>query len=198
MSEPSRIAELQARWRMLLAEEETAFELACTLDREDDRPTPAKAEAVRTWWSIVNSILWLQIRTKAQFGHELEPPAVITLGRLANISEEISNGNIPHFVTDASEVGRNKYWIRERHHISYGILYIEAVRQGEISDNAPNKTVREAFGVSAKTVQNWLKKRDEICVGVPKSNLSGDELLQKVYDCGAIYSRIGRGATKHD
>ena len=187
------IANLQMLWSELMEQEEGAFQRCCELDRDVPDKNPVKSKAVRHWWSIANAALWMFTRTRAQHNHELQPFPSFLFGRLANISEEISNGIIPTFVEDARSGGRPMYR-GERHHIAYGVLYIEAVRRGEIDDKAPNQTVRRAYNVTAKAVQGWVKRRDELCVGVPFSHLSADQLREKMLKCAANYARIGRGA----
>ena len=173
--------------------EEDAFQRCCRLDASNQEASDEKKRAVREWWSLVNGVLWMFVRTRAQHDCELTPFPAYTLGRLANIAEEISNGNIPSFVMDARKGGR-ALWRSERHHIAFGIAYIEAVREGKIADPSPNKTVRQAYNVTAKAVQNWMKRRDEICVGVPLKNLDPVQLEEQMRECAEVYARIGRGA----
>lgn len=193
MTGQNALAELQLRWASLLEEEERLFQHCCTLDRESPERTDEKSSAVREWWRAANAIIWLHVKTRAQHNHELLPYPMFVLGRLANICEEVSNGNIPSFVTDAAGGGR-PWWRKERHHIAYGVLYIEAVRAGHLSDRSPVKTVRLAYNVTAKAVQNWLKRRDEICIGVPAANLTPEQLREMMLQSASVYSRIGRGA----
>lgn len=188
-----KLTDLQAKWSDLLQQEEIAFQRCCELDRQNHDRSSEKSEAVRHWWNVVNAVLWMFNRTRAQHDHELKPFPMYVLGRLANISEEISNGIIPTFVEDARGGGRPLY-LGERKHIAYGVLYVEAARRGEIDDKAPNKTVRQAYNVTAKAVQGWMKRRDQICVGVPIRHLDPQELREKMLECGQVYSRIGRGA----
>lgn len=188
-----KLAELESKWIDLLETEEAAFQRCCELDRESPDRTPQKSDAVRHWWNVVNSALWMFNRTRMQFDYELKPFPMYVLGRLANISEEISNGIIPAFVEDARGNGRPLH-LGERKHIAYGVLYVEAARRGEIDDRSPNKTVRQAYNVTSRAVQGWMKRRDKICVGIPYRHLSPEDLTEKMLECGQVYSRIGRGA----
>lgn len=191
------LAQLQLEWSKLLEQEEKAFTRSCDLDNTTSDKSDKKSEAVREWWSIANAVLWMFTRTRAQLDHELQPFPAVVFGRLANIAEEISNGIIPTFVDDARKGGRPMYRA-ERHHIAYAVFYIEAAKRGEIEDNSPNKTVRQAYNVTAKAVQGWVRKRDSICVGVPFKNLSPEKLRKKMLECGEIYARLGRGAPAHN
>lgn len=188
------LSELKVEWVDLLGAEEKAFQFCCELDREQPTRTREKSEAVRHWWVIANAVIWMFTRTRAQYDHELQPFPMFVLGRLANISEEISNGIIPSFVEDARGGRGRPLRLGERRHIAYGVLYIEAVRRGEINDNAPNQTVRRAYNVTAKAVQGWVKRRNEICIGVPHRHLTPEKLRAKMLECGSVYSRSGRGA----
>lgn len=78
-----------------------------------------------------HAVLWMFVRTRAQFDHELLPFPVDVLGRLANIAEELSDGIVPALVADARKGGR-PYRLRERRYIAYAVLYILAVKRGEI------------------------------------------------------------------
>ncbi len=189
-----RLVEIRATWSALLEAEETAFQKCCDLDHENHEKTKQKSEAVRHWWGLANEILWMFTRTRMQYNHELQPFPAFTLGRLANVSEDISNGIIPSFVEDARRGRGRPMFSGERKHIAYGVLYIEAVRSGEIEDRSPNLTVRRAYNVTARAVQGWMKRREEICLGVPFRQLSPEELKKKMLECGEVYSNIGRGA----
>lgn len=193
MTESKRINELQLHWTDLLQQIEAQFDICTKLDVASAVKPNEKAEATRKWWAIANSALWMFVRTRAQYDYELTPFPYLLLGRLANISEELSMGNVPSFVSNTKTKGR-AYWRMERHHIAYAVLYIEAVKRGEINDHSPNKTVRRAYNVTARAVQKWLKRKAEICVGVPHRGLSSEQLTQKMIECGKVYSRIGRGA----
>lgn len=184
--------ELQRKWEQLLKDEERLFEEACELYRHNNERTPQKSEKVREWWLVVNSVLWMFTRTKAQNGYNLSPDPLFTLARLANISEELANGNVPAMVRDVAKSGRTMT-LGERKHIAIAVLYVEAAKRGDISDKSPVITVARAYNVTRKTVQNWQKKRDELCVGVRKDN-DPEWLTAEMHRCGGIYTRIGRGA----
>lgn len=180
-------------WPKLLDREESTFLMCVKLDGQNRERTPKKSTAVREWWTIANAVIWMFVRTRAQHNHELEPFPAYTFGRLANIAEELGNGIVPKLVSDTATAGRPTR-LAERHVIAYGILYIEAVRRGEIADKAPNKTVRQAYNVTARAVQKWVKKRDQYCVGVPHKSYTPEKLVEKMRASGAQYLIFGRGA----
>ncbi|MEW9922088.1 hypothetical protein AB2B41_20980 [Marimonas sp. MJW-29] len=180
-------------WTELLDQEEAAFQEICRLDAEGPEKSKAKSEAVRHWWMAVNAVLWMFTRTRLQYDYELQPFPQYVFARLADISEEISTGIVPKII-EYARIGGRPLYLLERHHIAYGVLYIEAVSRGDIADRSPNKTVRTAYNVTAKAVQGWMKRRDEICLGVPFKSLSPEKLKEKMLHCGSVYSHIGRGA----
>ena len=180
-------------WPKLLDREEVAFQYLCSINDEKYAKTHKKSKATKEWWLLVNAILWMQIRTKAQLNHDLHPPPFNMLGRMANIAEELSSGLVSTIISDVSTGGR-PLWRAERHDIGYGVAYMKAVERGELEDKSPNKTVRQAYGVTAKAVQRWVRREQEICVGVPFKHLSPQQLKDKMLESGARYSKIGRGA----
>lgn len=184
---------IQEHWSYLYEEEHRAFEASVKLDNDNSDKTPEKAEAVRHWWMVASALtrFFVQVRLKKEL--ELQPFPAYALTRLSNISEELGVGNVPTFVTDGRKAGR-VLWRGERRHIAHAVFYIEAAKRGEIQDRSYNKTVREAFRVSAKAVQGWLKQRDKICVGLPYKHLTPAMIQRKMQESGAIYARIGRGA----
>lgn len=190
----AKLAELSQKWQTLLGDEKAAFMRCVELDNENHDRNIEKSEAVRRWWKIVSSVLWMFKSTRAEYDHELQPFPWDAFIRLEKISKELSNGIILSFVEDARSVGGRPLRLGERKDIAYGILYIEAVRRGEITDRAPNKTVRQAYNVTAKAVQGWVKRREEICGELQNRSLSPEKLKAKMLECGAVYSRIGRGA----
>lgn len=190
-AEPSRPA---PNWEELLAE--TNGQLVAFADLvEAPSSTPGeRAAAAREWWLMVNAVLWKFVRTHAQEGILLEPFPYEVLGRLANIAEDLANGHVSRVISDTTYRAMGRPFFRfERHSIDHAIHYIDAVLSGEIDDPSPKKTVREEYNVTDETVRNWLKRREEILVGVPRGK-TGKDITQKMLDSGALYYRIGRGA----
>ena len=69
-----RIAELNAKWLDLIETEEEAFQRCCELDREFPEKTSEKSKAVRHWWNVVNSALWMFILCPASMVMPLRHP----------------------------------------------------------------------------------------------------------------------------
>ncbi|MEO1405663.1 MAG: hypothetical protein AAFV54_04135 [Pseudomonadota bacterium] len=188
-----RLQELQEKWEYLLEVEEDVFRRCVSLDQSPEPVSEEeKSAALREWWGCANSILWMMARTKAQHGHELLPHPIVTLARLANISEEISNGKIPRFVSDARKRGR-PLWRKERHCIANAVQYIDATKDGTIFDPHPTKTVSNAFNVTPRAVGKWQERKAELLVGVPMGR-TAMEIADKMRKAGAVYSKLGRGA----
>ncbi len=184
-------------WLKLLEREEAAFQHLCSFyDDKQYVKTHEKSKATKEWWLLVNAILWMQIRTKAQLNHDLYPAPIKMLARMANIAEELSSGLVSTIISDVS--GGRPLWRAERHDIAYGVAYIKAVRRGELEDRSPNKTVRQAYDVTARTVQRWMHKEQEISVGAPFKHLSPQQLKVKMLESGSRYSKLGRGAPEHN
>lgn len=190
------IEQLELRWQKLIEEEDAAFQYCRELHRNDEGKNKEKSDAVRRWWQIVNAMLSMFTRTRGQYDFELAPFPGILLMRLAITAEELSNGVVPEHIEDAriNDGGRPRRFA-ERHHIAFAVLYVEAVRDGSIKDRSPNKTVREAYGVTREAVQKWVREREEICVGVPRQNLSPDQLKARMLECAKVYRLEGRGLT---
>lgn len=195
MADGDRISSLQSAWEIMHSQEEDAFQECLKLDRLSSEKTKEKSMAVRHWWWLASNMLLFFTRTRAQLDHELQPFPAFLFARLANVAEELSTGVVPSFVEDARAAKGKRIWLLgERKHIAWAVIYVEAVREGRISDPAFNKTVRQAYKVRAKTVQNWEQRRDELTYLVAHKHLSGDEIGKKMAECGAIYALIGRGA----
>lgn len=73
------LEQLQVEWPKLLQQEEEKFNECCALDRETSETNKEKEQAVREWWCLVNAILWMFVRTRAQYDHELQPFPAFTL-----------------------------------------------------------------------------------------------------------------------
>lgn len=188
----AKINDLQSQWELLLKDEQRAFDVCVSMDNEG-ATQKEKSEYVRKWWSIANAVLRMHKQTRLDLDHELIPYPLEFFVRLANISEEISNGIIPSFVTDAKNGGRNLRRA-ERHDMAFGVFYVEAANQGSIDDGGSTRTVAEAYNVTMRTVRNWVRDRERICLGVPHTHLSPEQITDKMKECGARYTRIGRGA----
>lgn len=176
-------------WRSALEELERDFE---ELIKAKETHSEVHRLAVQRWWMQASGILWYFARAQAQ-GTEVEPAPAVLLGRLANIAEELANGNLPWLVADSADNAR-KYWRAERQDIAYAVFYVEACKAGKIRDRSVNKTVREAYNVTSRTVQRWVADRENICRGVFIGGLSPEELTGEMRTRGERYSLIGRGA----
>ncbi len=140
------------KWRNLLALAEDAYEAGYSACYNENATAQEKQAASRRWWSAANAVLWHYVRTHAQERITLEPLPANLLARLANLAEELSNGNVSELISDVHKIGRPRKWRKERHDIARAIYYVEAVRRGEIADRHPIKTVHEACRGAAATM----------------------------------------------
>ena len=182
-------------WEELVAECDRLFWVAADLKRKTPDKTKEVSVAVRQWWSSVNAMLWFYVRTLAEQKRYLDPFPFDTLAKLANLAEELSNGNIPEAVNDVVHARKGRpLWRLERHAQGFAVAYIEAALRGDIDDPHPKKTVRVRYNVTAQAVRNWLKRGEELKVGVPYGHLTPERLSALMHQEGAIYFKIGRGA----
>lgn len=150
--DPHEEAALRAEWRRLLEEVEALFKIACELDAEqlnESKKTKAKSEALREFWAATSRALEMYATNPTRHQIDLTPFPGVLLLRLAKVAEELGNGNVATLVTEAASGGRPRT-VGERHHIAYGIAYLDAVERGQIVDRSPNKTVRKAYNVTKK------------------------------------------------
>lgn len=193
MTRDERILEIEHRWEIILRWHEESFEVCCNLQNDPSTTKAQRREAVREFWGSVTTALRVYVRTQNQLNHHLTPHPDFLLMRLSNVTEELYGGNVPTLVSDAAAPGRTR-WRAERHDIAYAVFYLEAVKRRDIIDKSPNKTVREAYNVTANAVRAWAKDRDQICADVPIRGFSPAELREKMLECGERYTRFGRGA----
>lgn len=149
-------------------------------------------EILREWWAITSEVLWLNVRIGHVDGVEITPPPLTLLATLAHLAGDLSNGVPSDLLHGMITPGAPRRSAKERLGISWAIRYIDAARQGLISDRSYNKTVRTAYDVSAATVRDWMNRRDEICAGIPKTSLSPDQLRSKMLSAGKLHMTISR------
>ncbi len=171
LAKEEKLRWFREEWTWLHRLEEDSVQDLCDADAEKQERNPNKSVLCRRWWMVANSMLWMFNRVQDQQGEVLNPFPTMPLGRIANVCEELGNGNIPDAISDASKAGR-QMWRAERHHIAYAVFYLEAVAKGDIEDKSPNKTVRQIYNVTSEAVRGWQRPRDEICAGVPAHHIN--------------------------
>ena len=124
------------------------FEAICEIEK---LALEADSGARQEWWTKMSYLLMVHARDLAH-GTNLTPKPAIQIARMANVCEELGNGNAPDLVTDAID-NKRKYWRIERRYLTWAATYIAFCKAGKITDRASTKTVREAYGVSTQAVQ---------------------------------------------
>lgn len=161
--------------------------------RADKIGGPEAGEAARQCWKHIGELLHQRLRIEGPSSDEERVAMYMLQAQLTSLCDDLSNGVIPSLVKEARMRGR-PIKAAEKRQIAYGIYYIERVRRGEISDPSPTERVGRAYGVTAKAVQGWLQRRDDICRNVPGHKLQTSEVVQMMERAGKFYRRTGRGA----
>jgi len=193
MSSDDLVRQLEAIWMALIEAEQKAFTRCVEYQQRSTATKREKSDVVREWWGLANQMLRLFVRAHDEFGCDLKPIPALLLDRLGSVAEELSNGVIPEFVEYVRGGGRPRRR-GERIDQAVAILYLEAVGRGEIEDRHPNKTVRQAYNVTAQAVRNWVKQRESICLDLGDYRFAAEKLKEMMLESGARYARQGRGA----
>ncbi|MEL6839811.1 MAG: hypothetical protein AAFP85_11010 [Pseudomonadota bacterium] len=174
-----------------LKDEEIAFELAKkSANMSEYEPTSGNVLKAQDCFQA--SARFLAEIEKAEY-QDFERAAEC-LRRVRVLLEHLSLGKMMEPIKLATYSDGGSWWPAERKCIAVAVFYIDAVRNGEISDKAFNKTIREAYSVDARTVRRWCERADQICEGVQRP--LPDHLLSAVKNMGARYkaARSGRKA----
>jgi len=185
--------EVDLLWGEVLRNERLWSEVCLDLSRDAPR-SGELYDANRSWWFAVHEVLQVYTQAQVQLHRTLEPFPGQLLMRLGKLTHDLGRGIVPQVVSDASKgkLGRPVGWT-ERRDIAHAIFYVQACKSGKIADRAYNKTVRDTYGVTRSTVQNWIKDADRLCAGIPRP-FSPEAVLNQMRLSGARYYRIGRGA----
>lgn len=146
----------------------------------------------REWWALTSEALWLNVRLSQIEGGEITPQPITLFATLADMAGDLSNGVPSDLLHGIISPGAPTRSARERLGVYWALRYIKAVKQGLISDRAYNKTVRTAYGVSAEAVRAWMNSEDEICIGIPETPLSPDQLKSQMLSAGVLHKANSR------
>lgn len=182
-----------------------------------------RQKIVRKWWELTSRVLWILVRSLAKDEETpLEPDfsddhklhevlremvqewsakgiafqPLVLLAMLAEMSNELGKGNVHALLPGVVRTGRGQTTIRERKEIAIAIAYKLAVKEGRINDKSSTKTVCAAFGVTAQTVQNWVKRRGYICKDLPQISLDPEVLKERLWQAGSWYQSISNKIAK--
>lgn len=194
MSEPDfdDPEDIEVYWRELLLRwsKVNALRLsAADLDEGEYR------DLIREWWSQSSEILWFLMRASTSAGLHVSPAPASLFAEFARVAEDLGNGVSPPLIGQVSERGRKTYSVNERKEVSIALCYLRAVEEGRIEDRSPNKTVRNAFGVSRSTVKKWEEVREVICAGMPGADYTSEQLVDALKAAGELHKRNGRSQT---
>ena len=183
-------------WRSKVREMEEDFEAWRKLrgDRKSSVAEKSAAAAVccRHVWRLLKLRLPLD-RGGDEDANGYGVPFVMR-ENIISLFDDLSNGVMPLLIEDAARQPGRPLKSHEKRQIAYALFYLDRVRQGAIADRRFMQTVREAYGVTAKTVRKWEERRHEICRGVPGFSLPNERLVEMMRQAGQIYRRAGRGA----
>jgi hypothetical protein len=153
-------------------------------------------ELLRDWWRSIEMLFKATARATAL--GETVPPIPEALNAIAGIASYLAVGKIPDPVKAAAAKGRTKRGPWEARDIGVAVAYTLACKgmlqhnghAVSITDQTPNKTVREAFGVSDRTVRDWQNDCQPDSLGV--NDITPDILTNLMKKAGERYSSAGR------
>ena len=126
--------------------------------------------------------------------HHGIPPVMVD--ELALLLEELLAGRIPDKVLPLLSAGAPKLRPVERRARVCAAAYVNYARQGLIDDKAPVRTIREKFGISARTASVWVKTELIGEPWLPSERLPKQAQAQSVaWALDAVaeeYARLGR------
>jgi hypothetical protein len=86
-------------------------------------------------------------------------PIPVTLAKdIAENIQRILQGHIPKWMLHLQKIGAPQTDPRGAEHIGLAVVYKRLAADGKIKDRRSTKTIAEAYGVTSKTVQNWMKE----------------------------------------
>ncbi len=126
--------------------------------------------------------------------HHGIPP--VMLDELALLLEELLAGRIPDKVLPLLTVGAPSLRPVERRARVCAAAYVNFARQGLIDDKAPVRTIREKFGIKARTASVWINRHLFGEPWLPSERLpEQDQALSVAGALDAVaeeYARLGR------
>jgi hypothetical protein len=155
-----------------------------------------QAELTREWWGAVQKLfkgIAIAIARNEPVPHI--PEALLSI---ASVAGYLAVGIVPKPVQVVARKGRTPPGPSEARDIGLAVAYMQACK-GElhhngknisISDPSPNKTIREAFAVSERTVRDWQRDRQPAFLGV--NDITPDILASMMRKAGSRYTGAGR------
>ncbi|GLS29323.1 hypothetical protein SAMN04488498_113127 [Mesorhizobium albiziae] len=142
------------------------------------------------WWYVVEYIL----RDYSNYNtsqHPFQFPSDF-VAVLCEIAGYLATGKIPEMVSAVAGRGTPAGGPREREQIELAQVYARCVREGEIVDKSPIKTIAETYGVHRRTARRWANEtesRPEVYYpGGPK------RVIKMMRAAASEYARTGRSS----
>lgn len=152
----------------------------------DDSGPSQKENVARDWLAFSAKLLREESMAKLDgaYTERLDFDLYCSLGRVANLLEALSVGQVPSVVADINASGgRPEMWPGAKSDIQIALHYLALVESGEITDRRKIVTVCEAYGVDRTTVYKWRNEVD------PNQDLSltGADFPERLLRAGARY-----------
>lgn len=103
---------------------------------------------------------------------------------------QLYNGHIPNWMLNIQKRGTPKSDPKEIQSKKVAVHYKQACDRGDIVDESPVKTLAEAYGVSRRAIQQWIKSYpDDDDIG----RMAPNELRDRMVAEASLYQSWGRG-----
>ncbi|MCA3263387.1 MAG: hypothetical protein ING44_15690 [Telmatospirillum sp.] len=158
-------------------------------------------EAARGWYTIAAQVLATYcLAENWPDGFDNPPTQHLPFGLAESLRKQfryLGVGQIPGPMRAAkvNKKGKNQ-GPDESQDIGVAVSYIQAARDGIVSDSNPLKTVASAYGASKRTIQRWQSAKSWVTSDMFFPGVAGQELAERVTDAmrkaGAEYKAAGR------
>jgi hypothetical protein len=188
--------EKNLKWQELLRLEKEARASAYALRKEGASPS-AMRKPLQTWWLTVSDVFHVYQVALSQGANPVPPPLEL-FAVMAELAAYIAAGQIPDSIAHASSRGRHRPGPDLSRDMGIAVAYMLAASSGGldhcgetivIADNAPVKTVCEAFGIGRQTAYDWQQTVQPF-LGIHP--LDGEMLASLMCEAGARYKEAGR------
>jgi hypothetical protein len=140
-------------------------------------------------------------RLPSNWTHDKQPIVPIPVELTDDIARNIQmvlSGHIPQWMLHIQKAGAPPAHPRMVEGIGVAVVYKKLVAGGQIKDRHPTKTITEAYGVTSKTVQNWMKEYSWATLADYFPNAQSDEarailIAEQLSKSGDQYRQWGRG-----
>jgi hypothetical protein len=183
-SQPSTIFTLHSFWERHCEWERRARVNFFERDASDRRVR------AQVWWYVVEVILrdYSNYNT-SQYPFQFPSDFAAVLCEIAGY---LATGKIPEMVSTVAGRGTPAGGPREREQIELAHVYAYYVRQREIVDKSPIKTIAETYGVHRRTARRWANETEFR----PEVYYPNDPrmVIKMMRAAGSEYARTGRSS----